>query len=380
MKHTLKTLELLEEHIDLLAENGIYEIERDLLLERLRGLYASVVALEAKAEEERVLDALMGLGVVAEAAAEEPEIEVERICAEPEEEPEAQVVEEPAAPEEPEAEVEPEVEEEIAPEEPEESVIELIEELVEEVEEFANEEEPELEEPDFEEKAEVEAAPVGANRFIGAIEEPTAPEEPEPAFEEVEPEVEPEVAPAPEVEEMVEPEIEEESEPAFEPESEVIPVPEQIDHKAALSLYDDEDDDEEPEAEVAPEEQIVEEEPEEEPAEEVEESTEEPAEESAIPVEKVTLAELLAAENTVDVATAASSTLSLRQSIGINDKYILMRDLFAGDADYYESAISALDEFDNLDEAMLYIHDNFRWSPNSEGARLLMELLACKLI
>lgn len=360
MKHTLKTLELLEEHIDLLAENGIYEIERDLLLERLRGLYASVVALEAKAEEERVLDALMGLGVVAEAAAEEPELEVERIYAEPEEELATQDVEEPAAPEEPEAEVEPEVEEEIAPEEPEESVIELIEDIVEEVEEFANEEEPEIE-------PEEEVAPIGANRFIGAIEEPTAIEEPE---AEVVPEPEEEITP------------EEESEPAFEPE------PEQIDHKAALSLYDDEDDDEEPEAEVAPEEpaaqeELIEveeefapEEPEVEPIEEVEE----PAEESAIPVEKVTLAELLAAENTVDVATAASSTLSLRQSIGINDKYILMRDLFAGDADYYESAISALDEFDNLDEAMLYIHDNFRWSPNSEGARLLMELLACKLI
>ena len=366
MKHTLKTLELLEEHIDLLAENGIYEIERDLLLERLRGLYASVVALEAKAEEERVLDALMGLGVVAEAAAEEPELEVERIYAEPEEELATQDVEEPAAPEEPEAEVEPEVEEEIAPEEPEESVIELIEDIVEEVEEFANEEEPEIE-------PEEEVAPIGANRFIGAIEEPTATDEPEA-----------EVVPEPEAEEKIAPE--EESEPAFEPEPEVIPVPEQIDHKAALSLYDDEDDDEEPEAEVAPEEPAVQEElieveeefaPEEsEPIEEVEE----PAEESAIPVEKVTLAELLAAENTVDVATAASSTLSLRQSIGINDKYILMRDLFAGDADYYESAISALDEFDNLDEAMLYIHDNFRWSPNSEGARLLMELLACKLI
>ncbi len=362
MKHTLKTLELLEEHIDLLAENGIYEIERDLLLERLRGLYASVVALEAKAEEERVLDALMGLGVVAEAAAEEPELEVERIYAEPEEELATQDVEEPAAPEEPEAEVEPEVEEEIAPEEPEESVIELIEDIVEEVEEFANEEEPEIE-------PEEEVAPIGANRFIGAIEEPTATDEPEA-----------EVVPEPEVEEKIAPE--EETEP------EVIPVPEQIDHKAALSLYDDENDDEEPEAEVAPEEPAAQEElieveeefaPEESEVEPIEE-VEEPAEESAIPVEKVTLAELLAAENTVDVATAASSTLSLRQSIGINDKYILMRDLFAGDADYYESAISVLDEFDNLDEAMLYIHDNFRWSPNSEGARLLMELLACKLI
>ena len=81
----------------------------------------------------------------------------------------------------------------------------------------------------------------------------------------------------------------------------------------------------------------------------------------------------------VDVATAASASMSLRQSIGINDKFILLRDLFAGDNDYYESSIDKLDEFDNLDEAMLYIYDNFRWSPNSEGARLLMELLARKL-
>ena len=88
MKQSLKLLELLEESIDRQVENGIYEIERDLLLERLRGIYASVVAAEAVAEEERVLDALMGIGVASQEEESEPEIEVERIFAE-EEEPES---------------------------------------------------------------------------------------------------------------------------------------------------------------------------------------------------------------------------------------------------------------------------------------------------
>lgn len=337
MKHTLKTIELLEQHIDLLAENGIYEIERDLLLERLRGLYASVVALEAKAEEERVLDALMGLGVAGEVSTEEPEIEVERIYAEPEEE----VVSEEIA----------------APEEPEEEVV--FEEVAEPVAEEETEQEPEPvaeEEPAEEEPAayvEVESA---INRYIGAIEEPALEESATEPEEEVATEEEP--APEEEVEEDPLDVVEEKS------------GPEQIDHRAALSLYDDDDDDEV--VELAPAEEA---EQEAEPVVEEEPAEEEPAASD----EQVTLAELLAAEGAVDVATAASSTLSLHQSIGLNDKYILMRDLFAGDADYYESAISTLDEFDNLDDAMLYIHDNFRWSPNSEGARLLMELLACKL-
>ena len=77
MKDTLKILSLLEENIERVAENGIYEIERDLLLERLRGLYASVVATDAVAEEDRVLDALLGVGAELSEEAAEPEIEIE---------------------------------------------------------------------------------------------------------------------------------------------------------------------------------------------------------------------------------------------------------------------------------------------------------------
>lgn len=329
MKDTLKTLELLEQHIDRVVENGLYEIERDLLLERLRGIYATVVATEAIAEEDRVLDALVGIGAAAPLLAEEePEIEIERINAEEEE-----------------CEVQNEEMEIVAPE------------------------------PETEPEIAVESEPVVAE------EEPTAePEEEEPSTEDEELTV-----------------VYKEEEPADD---------EELDHEAVMALYDDDDEDNEEqpaeEEEVIPatiEEDVAEEEepesisePEptdEEPAEEAvdEDIEEEPALEEVQTVvlgdilasEQTTIADNLAEQMVADVASAAGANASLRSSIALNDKFILMRDLFAGNNDYYEMAIERLDSFDNLEEAMLYIHDTFHWNPNSEGARLLMELLARKL-
>ncbi len=328
MKDTLNTLEQLEQQIDLLVENGIYEIERDLLLERLRGIYASVVAAEVVTEEERVLDALMGIGAVGASEEQEPEMEVERIFVE--EEPEV---------EEPEAESEDEIAAPVA-EEPEEEICE------------SESEEPVCEEPEVEVEIETPAE-----------EEAEVPvESAEPAEEDVEVVV---------VEKM----------------------PEDIDIRAVLSLYDDEDDEEEerveepmaePEAEeevmdVASEEELEEVGSEEEPQVVFEEAPATVVLGDVLTSEQVTLADNLAEQQVVDVAAAAGASLSLRESIGVNDRYILLRDLFAGDSSYYEEAIEKLDSFESLDEAMLYIYDNFRWNPNSEGARLLMELLARKL-
>lgn len=332
MKDTLKTLKLLEQHIDRVVENGLYEIERDLLLERLRGIYATVVATEAIAEEERVLDALIGIGATTPLLAEdEPEIEIERIYAE-EEECEVQNEEMEIVAPEPEVIVEPETEPAVAEE------------------------------------------------------EPTAePEEEEPSTEDEELTV-----------------VYKEDEPADD---------EELDHEAVMALYDDDDesddesdDEEQPaeEEEVIPaaiEEDVAEEE-EPESISEPEPTDEEPAEEAVdedieeetaleevqtvvlgdiLATEQTTIADNLAEQMVADVASAAGANASLRSSIALNDKFILMRDLFAGNNDYYEMAIERLDSFDNLEEAMLYIHDTFHWNPNSEGARLLMELLARKL-
>ena len=69
----------------------------------------------------------------------------------------------------------------------------------------------------------------------------------------------------------------------------------------------------------------------------------------------------------------------LRQAIGINDKFLMIRDLFGGDAARYEATIDTLDEFDDLDECIIYIVENFRWNPDLEATKLLVSLIERKL-
>lgn len=68
----------------------------------------------------------------------------------------------------------------------------------------------------------------------------------------------------------------------------------------------------------------------------------------------------------------------LRQAIGLNDKFLLIRDLFGGDAAAYERALDRLNRFDDLDDCMIFIAEHYAWNPNSDGAKLLMELLERK--
>ncbi len=70
----------------------------------------------------------------------------------------------------------------------------------------------------------------------------------------------------------------------------------------------------------------------------------------------------------------------LRRAIGINDKFLLIRDLFGGDVAEYDATIAAFNAFDNLDDCMIYIAENYAWNPNSDGAKLLMELLERKFL
>lgn len=326
--------------------------------------------------------------------------------------------------------VAPEVQEPLA-----ESVIELIEELVDEVEEFDNEEEEPTEEP-AKASAEEEVAEVDP------AEEPEVKLAEEPAEDEPQEELEDSVIEL--IEDLVdEVEVFDNDEEVEEPKAETEPEPEpepavepevrsktKLVHSAILALYDD--DDEEDDVNDAPaevdevgvaEEEAVEDqenevvidmtelvppltEPENEEgesaepevataAEIVEPATSEPEENepkvaAAEPAKVVlgevlgadqpTLADRIAADAPADVASLANAQKSLVEMIGLNDKYILLRDLFHNNHDYYEAAIDQLDEFESIDEAMLFIHDNFQWNPNSEGAKLMVELLTNKLL
>lgn len=68
----------------------------------------------------------------------------------------------------------------------------------------------------------------------------------------------------------------------------------------------------------------------------------------------------------------------LRQAIGINDKFSMIRDLFGGDSDLFETTIAALNAQPGLDECMIYIAERFAWNSDSESAKLMMELLERK--
>ena len=89
-----------------------------------------------------------------------------------------------------------------------------------------------------------------------------------------------------------------------------------------------------------------------------------------------TLADKMAEEQ----PTAAFNRITdIRKAIGLNDKFLMIRDLFGGDANLYEDTINHLNEYDDLDECMIFIVENFRWNPDSEGAKLLVSLLERKL-
>ena len=91
-----------------------------------------------------------------------------------------------------------------------------------------------------------------------------------------------------------------------------------------------------------------------------------------------TLADTFAPQRDRADELACEAVDDLRRAIGINDKFLLVRDLFGGDAGACDAALAVLDGFDNLDDCMIHIAENYAWNANSDGAKFLMELLERK--
>lgn len=233
-----------------------------------------------------------------------------------------------------------------------------------------------------------------------------------------------EVAVEPEVEVEVEPEIEVEVEPEPEPEPEPMPEPiaepePMVAPKGNGGLFDMEDipvrtrssrkmislytspfaAETKPKAEEPKVEPVAKQEPKAEPTVAPEPKVEAKPEPAPMPTpapapvaqptaEPVRLGDVLGGKTTTladkmaddSAPTAAFNRITdLRKAIGLNDKFLMIRDLFDGDAARYEDTITTLNEFDDLDECMIYIVENFVWNPDSEGAKLLVSLIERKL-
>ena len=332
------------------GEHGVPQIERDIALEELRAIYNDILVVDAASIEDEVK--------VEESEHSEQEIEVEVVI------------------------------EEVDESQPEQEAEEPIEEHSATASDAAS----------FE--AFYDALDIDA--LLGLTDEPVSEEKTEEKIEEpvAEPVIEPEVVEEPTPEPIPEPE------PAVEPTPEEpkaigaglfdlndIPVRSKSKRKM-ISLYSDnpipapqpmnEPKKVEPKAvenapkvEPAPVEEVM---PKVEPVMVEVESIA-----PAVPQQRLgdsfgevkTLADQMAKDD--NPTTPFNRITELRQAIGLNDKFLMIRDLFGGDAERYEATIDTLDEFDDLDECIIYIVENFRWNPDLEATKLLVSLIERKL-
>ena len=325
-------------------------------------------------DDEEVIEKEVAEQPIEEAA--EPELEIEP---EPEPEPEPEIEEQP----------EPEIEQEEAQSE-EEQVLEDREEVVEQPAEI--EAQPAVEK---EEQPDVE------------MEEQPAEIEAQPVVEEVEDSIETEEQPTDTEEEEQPVKIDEEEQPAVaeaeKPKSEqaslfdmeIVRRPRSSSgRRVIMSLYGESATSSSREEKTR--EKAVE------PAPDAIEPVEQPADESP---KAVSVAERIAAAQTEgpqvlgDVIGAGTTTLAeavaasqptvqtvqndrvntLRAAIGINDRFIMIRDLFGGDGAAFDRAMDELDAFEDFNECLVYM-STYRWNPNSDGARMLMDLVTRKLL
>ena len=205
------------------------------------------------------------------------------------------------------------------------------------------EEEPEVEvellfsEEEADEEAEAEEPIVASEPIVAP--EPIA--EPEPIVApEPEPVSEPEPIVAPEPEPIAEPEPIVAPEPVVAEEAKTILSSGQG-RSAILSLYDDE-----PKAVVG-----------------------------ELFAEQPSVADVIARPKAVAESTHVES---LRSAIGVADRFMLIRELFDGDAEAYNNAIDSLDAQPSFDDCIIYISEHFSWRAEREGTKYMMELLQRK--
>ncbi len=70
--------------------------------------------------------------------------------------------------------------------------------------------------------------------------------------------------------------------------------------------------------------------------------------------------------------------IDLRNSIGLNEKFLFIKELFKGRPEKYNQCIDALNQTTSLDEAINYINENYDWKEDNEVAEKLINLIKRK--
>jgi hypothetical protein len=67
-------------------------------------------------------------------------------------------------------------------------------------------------------------------------------------------------------------------------------------------------------------------------------------------------------------------------SLGLNDRFKLIKELFNGDKESYQQTIDTLDSASNFNEAFNYINTSYDWDMEDEAVQMLLDLVRRKFI
>jgi len=65
----------------------------------------------------------------------------------------------------------------------------------------------------------------------------------------------------------------------------------------------------------------------------------------------------------------------INSAIGLNDKFLFIRELFNNNSENFTKSIDKLNNFENLDQAMQFINNEFHWDAENPAFNKLLELV-----
>ncbi len=77
---------------------------------------------------------------------------------------------------------------------------------------------------------------------------------------------------------------------------------------------------------------------------------------------------------TLDQKFASSPITNLEPSIGLNDRFLFIRELFDGNTDNFNNAVTEIDKLGGLKEAVNYLSSNYKWK-KTEASLKFVELV-----
>ncbi|MBN1821217.1 MAG: hypothetical protein JW833_10895 [Prolixibacteraceae bacterium] len=81
--------------------------------------------------------------------------------------------------------------------------------------------------------------------------------------------------------------------------------------------------------------------------------------------------DLISESARVDQKFTALPLKSIKSAIGINDRFLFTRELFEGNADLFTQSVEKLDKLNNINEAVVFLRENFKWKKNETSLKFI---------